>query len=155
MAIQVNGISVRIFFVVLISLVILATAAKTAVLKVKFGEVETTQVASSKNHWPNIALETLAEYQSLFGSKKLFRSFHKKTEKKKRVITVSDLAREFSFIGVVQQGDELEAIMKSRRTRQTSFVRVGSRLGKLQIEEVNSAFVEVSYEGSKHQIRIE
>ena len=89
-------------------------------------------------------LKDLAAYKSIVLSRELFRPFVSSKKKSAPVKTIDDITKDMILVGVVS-GDNKEAIIKNRRTRQTYFVSVGSRVGEIKVENISDDQIEVSY----------
>ena len=89
-------------------------------------------------------LQDLATYINAVSSRELFHPFVSSKKKSIPVKTIDDLTKDMILVGVVS-GDNKEAIIKNRRTRQTYFVSVGSRVGEIKVENISDDQIEVSY----------
>lgn len=86
--------------------------------------------------------------------KRLFRPLIKPKAVDKNIPTIETLTRDLLLIGVVQQ-DQLEAIIKNRRTRQTYFVKQGTSIGQVTVEKVQDDKVILSYQDTKKELFIQ
>lgn len=91
-------------------------------------------------------LEHVSVYKRDVSSRDLFRPFvfTKKTTAPSQ--TIDDLMRDYVLAGFV---DNNEAILRNRRTRQTIFVREGTRIGEVKVVAITDDKVEVEYKGQR------
>jgi hypothetical protein len=97
------------------------------------------------------ALKNVDVYRMLVASRQLFRSHTGEQKRSFKVKTIDDLTADLLVVGVVAV-DTPEAILKDRRTRQTYFVTVGSRIGELSVAAISEDRVDVTYQNERKEL---
>ncbi len=96
-------------------------------------------------------LRDIEAYKKIVSSRELFRPFVLSKKKQATVKTIDDITKDLILVGVVSV-DNKEAIIKNRRTRQTYFVSVGSRIGEIKVEDISDDKIEVSYKQERKML---
>ncbi|MBU1863579.1 MAG: hypothetical protein KKH94_07960 [Candidatus Omnitrophica bacterium] len=99
-------------------------------------------------------LKNLADYKKEVSSRELFRPFIFSQKKSVTIETIDDITKDLILVGVVSV-DNKEAIVKNRRTMQTYFVSVGSRIGELTIVDITGNTIEVGYKQERKVLAIQ
>jgi len=96
---------------------------------------------------------SLQEIKSLIKQKIVFRAMD---ERKEHIVevTIDDILRDYELSGIVA-GSPNEAIIRNRRTRQTSFVMPGMKVGKLSIVAIKDDVVVCEYNGENRTLMLQ
>lgn len=100
------------------------------------------------------SVEPFQTYSQAFQGHELFKSVETRPAQVQTGPGIEQLAQHLAFTGVVQL-DQLEAIINDRRTRQTFFVRVGSSIGDLKVDEITESRVVLSHGSDRKELYLQ
>lgn len=98
--------------------------------------------------------ESLSSYEQAFQTSSFFGLAKPDAPLSVLKSSIAELTKDYRLKGVVIM-DQSEAIVEDARTQKSTFVRVGDKLGELEVKEIKEGSIILTYYGEEKEMRIE